>query len=118
MGFDLSIQYEPGSSTRILDQPLLRVLGLDRFNTDGTPSVDGDGQFDFRPGFTIDQTHGEIILPSLRPFDGGIRAYFASRGIHFPDSVYCAPEIYDTTKTFAQIGFGGNYTLSGHALSY
>jgi hypothetical protein len=118
IGFELQIHYGSSSATQIIGHPLLRVLGLDRFNQDGTMTSSGDGQFDFRPGITIDQANGEIILPSLRPFDSGIRKYFFSRMLPPPDSMYYSPEIYDTTKTFAQIGRGNNYFFNGRALSY
>ena len=117
VGFNLDIVYGPtpsGSANSILGHPLLRVLGLDRYNFDGTFAPNGDGVFDFRPGATIDPAEGEIILPYLRPFDGGIKEYFIANSLPFPDSAYLAPGIYDTTRTFAALA-SPYFKLSGRA---
>ena len=98
VGFTLDILFAPSGSSptnRILGQPLLRALRLDRYNPDGTPAPAGDGQFDFRPDVTIDPQEGEIILPFVRPFDEGLRRYFLNQGLVLPDtSIYLAPEVY------------------------
>lgn len=120
-GFSLDITYgsTPGESqSLIMNQPLLRVLGLDRYTQDGTPALNGDGLFDFRPGITIDQDRGELILPSLRPFDEGIRKYFTDRGLPVPDSTYFNPWIYDSTRAFAQARVGKTYSFNGRTFTY
>ena len=68
-------------SPSILGQSVLRVLGFDRYDANGVRVQYGDGFFDFRPKMTINQSTGEIIFPSLRPFDDGIKDYFTSRGL-------------------------------------
>ena len=100
----------------IQGQPLLRVVGLDRFDADGVPTVDGDGLFDFRLGLTIDQDAGEIIFPSLRPLDNGIREYFMLRGLPPPDSLYIFSDLYDTTWTVAQQSPRNRYFIRGRAI--
>jgi len=55
--------YLPGGSS----VNLIEILNLDRLgaNNSGTK----DNKFDFIEKFTVDSKRGEIILPSLRPFD-------------------------------------------------
>ncbi len=84
----------------IVGTPLLRVMGLDRF--DQTNQTTPDQNFDFIPGVTIDVEHAELIFPTLRPFDDGIRDYFLGQtppvtGI---DSLLF-PDVYDTTQSGA-----------------
>lgn len=120
-GFFLNILYgstPSESQILIMNQPLLRVLGLDQFAEDGTPTLAGDGAFDFRPDITINQERGEIILPSLRPFDQGIRMYFTDRGLPLPDSTYFNSWIYDSTRATAQARPGKAYSFSCRVFSY
>ncbi|MBM2840146.1 MAG: hypothetical protein HW412_674, partial [Bacteroidetes bacterium] len=102
-GFSLDIFRRPNDNTEdqnsIFNQRLLRVFELDRFNTDGTGSENGDGFFDFREGRTINPGRAEIVFPRLRPFDDGIRSYFARNQLTAPDSQYLYPQIYDSTRT-------------------
>ncbi|MCK5573763.1 MAG: cell surface protein SprA, partial [Bacteroidetes bacterium] len=118
-GFSLDIlRVVPGREDQnsILNEPLLRALGVDRFNADDTPAPDGDGQFDFRPGRTINQARAEIIFPTLRPFDDGIQQYMADRGTVVEDtSEYLYQEVYDTTQTFAQQSLRNRYLIRGKA---
>jgi cell surface protein SprA len=102
----------------ILNEPLLRILGLDRYDAHGVPTLNGDGQFDFRPAMTIDQVRGEIIFPTLRPFDDGIREYFESKGQPLPDtSQYLFSAIYDTVKASAKQSIHNRYVIRGRAQS-
>ncbi len=121
-GFVLTILREqsvPGATTvnSILNEQLLRVMGLDRYNSDGTPSqTGGDGSFDFRPRITVSLARAEIIFPTLEPFDDGIKRYFAALGTTDIDSTLIYPEIYDTTKTFSQQSQVRNkYLITGEA---
>jgi cell surface protein SprA len=99
----------------ILGQPLVTVLGLDRYTSDGAPG--SDGIFDYRPGRTIDQLHGDIILPYLRPFDDGIRRYFASTGQPIsPASNLLLPQLYDTTTTGLARRLASRYVFKGSTL--
>ncbi|MGB2957644.1 MAG: cell surface protein SprA, partial [Bacteroidota bacterium] len=118
-GFSLDIvRVVPGAEDQnsVLNEPLLRVLGVDRFNTDDTPAPDGDGEFDFRPNRTISQARAEIIFPTLRPFDDGIQGYLLDRGTVVEDtSEYLYQDIYDTTQTFAQQSLRNRYVIRGKA---
>ncbi|HCV42694.1 MAG TPA: hypothetical protein DGH68_04355, partial [Bacteroidetes bacterium] len=94
---------------------LLRVFGFDNYTTDGTAVQNGDNGFDFRPGKTISQARAEIIFPTLRPFDDGIKKYYRDNQKPLPDTSYYYPEIYDTTKTFSQQSNHDHYLIKGKA---
>jgi hypothetical protein len=99
----------------ILGQPLLAVLGLDRYRSGGMPGP--DGVFDYRPGRTIDQLRGDIILPYLKPFDDGIRRYFASIGQPIsPSSNILLPQLYDTTTVSLARRVASKYVFRGSTL--
>jgi cell surface protein SprA len=94
-GFDLRVEYEtPGQepTDQLEGQPLLQVLGLDRVNESG--ALLPDNKFDWRPGVTIDISRGELIFPSLRPFDDNL--------VEAELGAYSYPEVYDTTATAAR----------------
>ena len=118
-GFQLAIfRSDPsnGYDANLQGHALLNVLGLDRFAADCTPRPEGDGQFDFRPGMTVNKDFGEIIFPSLRPFDTGIKRYFVEHGLPLPDSTYFCPEIYDATQAVARQSAGNRYSIQGRAI--
>ncbi|MBI5473777.1 MAG: hypothetical protein HY961_15675 [Ignavibacteriae bacterium] len=103
-------------ATDLMGHRTLRVMGLDRYNSVGVPVPDGDNVFDFLPGHTINPQYGEIILPSLRPFDTGIRKYFQERGVSLSDSSeFLCSAAYDTTKTEARRHYTNRYFLRGRA---
>lgn len=81
----------------IVGTPLLRVMGLDRFDQNNQRV--SDQNFDFIPGITIDVEHAELIFPTLRPFDDGIRDFFAAQNppVGGIDSLLF-PDVYDTTQ--------------------
>lgn len=113
---DVFVQTDATQGERhILGHPLLAILGLDRYTSDGIPG--GDGVFDYRPGRTIDQNHGDIILPYIRPFDDGIRRYFASIGQPIsPASNVLLPQLYDTTTTDLARRLASKYVFEGSTL--
>ncbi len=90
----------------------LNITGLD-YRVNGNPSSnlpDGDNNFDFFPGNTIDLANGNIIFPSLRPFSttltaNGIEAEYIGKN----------DTIYESSKSTAQ-NFGNlKFTLKGTA---
>lgn len=94
-GFELRVEYDtPGQepADQLEGQPLLQVLGLDETDESGSPTP--DNRFDWRPGVTIDPARGELIFPSLRPFDQKL----AEAGL----DDYRYPEVYDTTVAAAR----------------
>jgi cell surface protein SprA len=117
-GFSLDIFRDnpnTGQSNSILGVFLLEVLGLDRFSGD---EYLPDREFDFIPGITIDQSHGEIIFPNVRPFDNGIQEYFNSIGLSLPsNSEYLLPDLYDTTKVANMNSEEPLYYIRGRAVN-
>ncbi len=95
------------------NEPLLRVLGVDKYNTSG--QVGPDNIFDFRPGKTINLSRAEIIFPSLEPFDSAFTRYFMENNKPPPGSEFVFPEIYDTTRTAAQQSINNKYVIKGKA---
>ncbi|MDR2038153.1 MAG: cell surface protein SprA [Bacteroidales bacterium] len=80
---------------------LLRIMGLDRLNSqlDAYP----DGAFDFVEGVTINSGNGKIIFPVLEPFGSTLRNHLKQKGL--PDSKidkYVYQELYDSTLTKAR----------------
>ncbi len=117
-GFDLNIFLDlpdGNSVTAIEGQPLLRILGLDRYGAGGVGTP--DGEFDFEPGITIDQATGEIIFPYLEPLYEGMQSYFSAHGMEVPDSLLFAA-LYDTTQAAAEysISQNHNYVIRGKAI--
>ena len=94
-------------------EPLLRVLGVDKYNTSG--QLGPDNIFDFRPGRTINLARAEIIFPSLEPFDSAFTRYFVENNKPRPDSSFIFPQIYDTTRTAAQQSINNKYVIKGKA---
>jgi hypothetical protein len=117
--FQLDVMRTSQTSTEvnlIQGRRLLNVLGLDRFTEDGTPAPNGDGLFDFRLGRTFVQSTGEVIFPSLRPFDTGITRYFVERGLAPPDASFLCPELYDSTQVIARQSSRNRYSIRGRAI--
>jgi cell surface protein SprA len=118
-GFQLDVfRRVPGQEdvNNVLNEPLLRVFGLDRFTSDGAPKPDGDGVFDFRPGRSISVNRAEILFPALRPFDSWIKKYYQEKGTSLADtSEYLYSDVYDTTQTFAQQSVKNRWVMRGKA---
>ena len=81
------------------NQPLMRVLGLDRLN----PQLDRqpDGNFDYVENITIDSRYGRVIFPVLEPFGSYLNRQFD------PDeeplwAKYVFNQLYRTTLADAQ----------------
>ncbi|MAT38450.1 MAG: cell surface protein SprA [Ectothiorhodospiraceae bacterium] len=85
----------------LLGYPLLQLFGLDYTdNVGGGP----DERFDFISGLTINTARGEVIFPTLRPWDTGLDDIYTAVGGGNRDSLrtYLFPAAYDTTKTAAR----------------
>jgi hypothetical protein len=120
--FQLKITFQrrgtPPSET-ILGHTILSLLGLDLLDQNGQTTANGDGQFDFIAGKTIDPENGEVILPDLRPFDQGIERSLRMFGTVLQDtSSYRLHLLYDTTRSVASAYLRGVYTISGRAVHY
>jgi cell surface protein SprA len=106
-----AINYIPEDSTS--KDILLRVLKLDRVNTNLDPTP--DGVFDFVEDVTINASNGRIIFPTLEPFGSTLQRHFARKGVS--NSIaqkYVFRELYDSTQTKArQIAEKNKFLLKG-----
>ncbi|MBL7927190.1 MAG: cell surface protein SprA [Bacteroidia bacterium] len=78
--------------------PLIRVLNLDRVNSQRDPQP--DGVFDYIEGLTINSNDGRIIFPVVEPFGSYLRSKFNPNTNVYQKYVY--QELYDSSKTAAQ----------------
>jgi len=109
--FRLNILYdseELGVNVGFLDegpvagQPLIRVMGLDRLNTQLDPIPDGIFDFvDFAAtqGGTINSSNGRIYFPVVEPFGSHLRAMLQDPAL---GDKYAFDSLYTTTKYRAQ----------------
>lgn len=79
---------------------LVTIFGVDQVNNN-TGSAPPDGQFDLRQPY-FNAQDGEIIFPSLRPFDSALIEYFDRIGTPELASQYTFSEVYDTTNDIAR----------------
>lgn len=83
-------------------QPLIRVMGLDRLNTQLDPIP--DGLFDFvdnaaTQGGTIESSNGRIYFPVVEPFGSHLRKMLEDEEL---GDKYAFDSLYSTTKYRAQ----------------
>ena len=110
-GFILRVQYRDdltgidnpslheGAKTK--NQPLIRLLNLDRLNTNGDPQADGN--FDFVEGYTVNAQYGLIIFPVLEPFGSTLRKYFDPETEANLIEKYVYDSLYSNTKADAEL---------------
>lgn len=97
------------SEGAIKDSTLLRVMNLDRLNSQNQPYP--DGFFDFLEGYTILSENGKIIFPVVEPFGSHLRKKINNDRIA---DKYVFQELYDTTLTAAsQIAEKNKFILRG-----
>lgn len=107
-GFQLRVIYKDDltgidnpnlQESSLQNQPLIRVVGLDRLN----PSNDlqPDGNFDFVEGVTIDTQTGRIYFPTLEPFGQTLAEQFNPAETQYRDK-YVFDELYRRTMIDAQ----------------
>ncbi|HET9569958.1 MAG TPA: cell surface protein SprA [Bacteroidales bacterium] len=104
--FDLQITYQNDSvgtsmtyltEGNVKNQLLLRVMGLDRLNSN--EQAYPDGVFDYKEGYTVQSSNGRIIFPVLKPFGSYLRLKINNNSIA---DKYVFDELYDSTLTVAQ----------------
>lgn len=116
-GFELKIYRETGSQAdddQLEGTPLITILGLDKYDNNNTYRPDGDGNFDYIKGLTVDETRAEIIFPTLEPFRKNIINFFISKGrteAEIDSLIF--NEVYDTLITFARQSPKNRYVLKG-----
>jgi cell surface protein SprA len=90
------------------DGQIPTVLGIDRVNN-ANGQAPPDGVFDIGIGeaagsIFFDPTRGEIVFPSLRPFNEGLKEYFVSKGRTLEEAAqFTYPDVYDTTREVARL---------------
>ncbi|MDR3250061.1 MAG: cell surface protein SprA [Tannerella sp.] len=97
----------------IKDRTLLKVMNLDRLNSNNevVPGGNGDGFFDFVEGFTINTSNGRIIFPVVEPFGKHLREAIGNDAIA---DKYVYQELYDSTLTIAkQIAEKNRFMMRG-----
>ncbi|MDL2278812.1 cell surface protein SprA [Parabacteroides sp. OttesenSCG-928-G07] len=81
----------------IQNELLLRVMNLDRLNTNNDPYP--DGFFDFIADYTIQTDNGRIIFPVTEPFGSHLRKKINNESLA---EKYVYQELYDSTLTIAR----------------
>ncbi|MDR2774308.1 MAG: cell surface protein SprA [Tannerella sp.] len=99
----------------IKSRTLLKVMNLDRLNTNNevisNGETEGDGFFDFVEGFTITAGYGLIIFPVVEPFGAHLREKIGDDKIA---DKYVYEELYDSTLTVArQIAEKNKFLIRG-----
>ncbi|MBP1617981.1 MAG: hypothetical protein H6Q14_1808 [Bacteroidetes bacterium] len=81
----------------VAKKQLLRVLRLDRLNSNKNPYP--DGKFDFVDGYTVLPSMGRVIFPVLEPFGSFLKTKIGDETIA---EKYIYQELYDSTQTKAK----------------
>ena len=88
------------------DKQLIGLLGLDRLNPNNDPVGNGDGNFDFVEGYTIDPTQGGHLLPGAGAFWWPARRVCFGPGEVSEDNLvekYVYDELYTSTQNDASL---------------
>ncbi|MFN0275975.1 MAG: cell surface protein SprA [Chitinophagales bacterium] len=91
-------RYIPANNSTVNGKPLIRLMGLDRLNTNNDPYP--DGIFDFVNGVTINTTNGRVYFPVLEPFGTHMRSE-QMFGSDIEVERFAYDELYNETKTIA-----------------
>ncbi|MDR3252616.1 MAG: cell surface protein SprA [Tannerella sp.] len=97
----------------IKEKPLLKVMNLDRLNSNNevVPNSQGDGFFDFVEGYTVTAVNGRIIFPVVEPFGQHLRKAIGNDAVA---DKYVYQELYDSTLTIAkQIAEKNKFVIRG-----
>lgn len=81
----------------IKGKQLLKVLRLDRLNSNNNATP--DGKFDYVDGYTVISSMGKIVFPVLEPFGSYLKEKIGDATIA---EKYVYQELYDSTKTKAK----------------
>ena len=107
----------PTENENMRGRNLLKVMQLDRLNTQNQQTQNGDGMFDFAEGVTINSSKGYVIFPVVEPFGNHLRSQFGSdnndEAMSQADQ-FVYDVLYDSTKTFAeQISEKNKFSIEG-----
>ena len=89
------VQYLPVDPIR--STPLLRVLNLDRL--DSNEETNPDGFYDYIEGYTVISSQGKIIFPVVEPFGSYLESKITNKE---EAKKYVYHELYDSTQTVAK----------------
>ncbi len=91
---------------------LIRLFGLDYTDENGGGP---DGKIDFVPGETVDPVRGEIIFPTLEPWNDGMKTLYEKLFNGDPAEIekYTYPEVYEQTKTQARQSSNDKILITG-----
>ncbi len=100
--YGVPVGYLDEGPPAVKGQPLIRVMGLDRLNTQMDPYP--DGVFDFidraaTQGGTIEANNGRIYFPVIEPFGEHLRTMLEDEAL---GNKYAFDSLYTTTKHNAQ----------------
>ncbi len=102
-GIDNPSLNEGGDNVR--DRQLIGLLGLDRLNPNNDPVGNGDGNFDYVEGYTINPEQGVIYFPVLEPFGNQLEQLFRAGGVSEDNLIekYVYNELYTSTQNDASL---------------
>ncbi len=104
------LRYIPEGNKNINKVPLLKVMNLDRLNSQN--KLGGDGFFDFVEGYTINAQNGRIFFPVVEPFGSHLKKMIGDDKELIDKYVF--QELYDSTRTVArQLAEKDKYRLVG-----
>ncbi len=86
----------------VRDRQLVGLLGLDRLNPNNDPVGNGDGNFDFVEGITIDPNQGVVYFPVLEPFGNHLARQFGPNAENLVEK-YVYDELYNSTQNDASL---------------
>ncbi len=86
----------------VRDRQLIGLLGLDRLNPNNDPVGNGDGNFDFVEGITIDPNQGVVYFPVLEPFGSYLGRQFGPNAENLVEK-YVYDELYNSTQNDASL---------------
>ncbi|MDQ2179977.1 cell surface protein SprA [Marinifilum sp. D714] len=93
----------------IKNEILLKVMNLDRLNSQLDPGA--DGMFDFINGITIYSNNGRVIFPIIEPFGSYLREKIGNDAIA---DKYVFEDLYELTQNEAQqLAEKNKYSLKG-----
>ena len=93
----------------ISNEPLLRVMNLDRLDSNGESN--SDGIFDYVEGYTVQSQSGKIIFPVAEPFGRNLERKIGNPALAAP---YVFKELYDSTLVVAkQFADKDKFSLEG-----
>jgi len=103
--FELDVEYSPSGQgatttlTQIANDPLLRILGLDRVDESGAPNPDNEVDF---TGQIINPEEGRIFFPYLQPFGDRILDVAEQTGNRSAGEPFAFENLYVKKKSNAE----------------